>query len=517
MRRAYVLIILDGWGIGEPNESNPIYLAAPENINFIRKNFPAATLQASGIAVGLPWEESGNSEVGHLTIGAGKVIYQHFPRISLAIDDGSFFENEALKKAFEHSRKNKSAVHVAGLLTSGSVHASFKHLAALIEMAKKENCREIYLHLFSDGRDSPPRSVLILLEKLELEIKKHGVGTLATLTGRYYGMNREDNWDRTEKAYQVITGEGQIIQNLEEEIKKVYSRELDDEFIPPFIIKESHPVKDKDALIFFNFREDSIRQIVEPFTNPEFHRFPTKPLKDIFVVTLTQYHENFKAAVAFPKESVENPLGKVLADQQKIQLRIAETEKYAHVTYFFNGLNERPFPNEYRVLIPSQNLIHQDEKPEMMASAVTDRALAAINEGGFDFILVNYANPDIIAHTGNFEATVQAVKTVDREMGRLLKSVTSQNHVMVVTSDHGNAEVLIDLKTGQAETKHDPNPVPFYLIANEYKKQKNDEKIRRSESYTGGILSDVAPTMLELMKIPKPPEMTGQSLLNQLL
>lgn len=509
MKRTYILVILDGWGIGEKNESNPIYIANPETINFIKANFPAGAIQASGIAVGLPWEEEGNSEVGHLTIGAGKILYQHYPRISLAIDDGTFFENPALKQAFVHARKNNSAVHLIGLLTAGSVHASLKHLTALTEMAKKENNNQIYLHLFSDGVDSPPRSVLNLLEKLKIPP--------STLAGRYYAMNREENWDRTEKAYKILFGEGQSTQNLKEEIKKNYDRGIDDQFMPPLIIGESRLIKDNDALIFFNFREDSIRQLAEPFLNPDFKQFPIKPLNNIFAVTLTQYRENFRAAVAFPNETVTNPLGKVLADNQKIQLRIAETEKYAHVTQFFNGLREAPFPNEYRVLIPSQNVIHQEERPEMMAAAITDRAITAINEGGFDFILINYANPDIIAHTGNFQATVTAIKTVDRELNKLIKSVLGQNGVLIITADHGNAETLVDLKTGQIETKHNINPVPIYLIAKEFQRKKTDAEIARTESETIGILSDVAPTILELMKIPQPPEMTGQSLLNQFL
>lgn len=511
MRRTYILTILDGWGIGEANESNPIYVTAPPNIQLIKRNFPAAALQASGIAVGLPWDEEGDSEVGHLTIGAGRVIYQHYPRISLAIQDGSFFDNEALKEAFAHARHRRAAVHLIGLLTQGNVHASFQHIVGLLEMVKKENQKELYLHLFSDGRDGPPKAVLELLNKLKSELKKRNVGIIATLTGRYYGMNREENWDRTEKAYQVITGEGEVVQNLEEEIKKIYDRDLNDEFIPPLIIEKTRPVQDNDSIIFFNFREDSIRQITEAFVERDFKRFPIKNLKNLYVATMTRYREGLKAAVAFPPQIVENPLGKVLSDHQKTQLRIAETEKYAHVTYFFNGLKEQPFPNEYRVLIPSRNIIKQDEKPEMMAEAITDRAIAAINESGFDFILINYANPDIIAHSGNYQATVEAIKVVDQQVGRLLKSVLAQNHVLIITSDHGNAETLIDVKTGEIETKHDKNPVPFYLVANEYKRRESETRERRYE--TIGILSDIAPTILDLMKIPKPAEMTGQNLL----
>jgi len=519
MKRTIILTILDGWGIGEPNESNPIYKAGPAAVDFIKSHYPALALQASGIAVGLPWEEEGNSEVGHLTIGAGKILYQNFPRILLAIRDGSFFEQEFLKKAFDHARKNNSAVHLVGLLTSGNIHASFEHLAALVQMAKKESTTRLYLQLFTDGRDSPPHEAPLLLKKLRQIIVDAGVGVMASLTGRYYGMERDGHWDRTLKAYEILTGQNPAayaVRTPEEAVKNIYARNLNDEFVDPTII-EFHPIQDNDAVIFFNFREDSVRQITEPFLNPNFSQFPAKKFNNLCIVTMTQYHEKFPADVAFPTEMVANPLGKVLADNGKTQLRIAETDKYAHVTFFFNGLNERPFPEEYRVLIPSRSVLSHDEHPEMMASAITDRALIAINEGGFDFILMNYANPDIIAHTGNYEATIAAIKAVDKEVDRLFKAVTTQNHILLITSDHGNAEVLIDPKTGEAETKHNISPVPFYLVANELKRNKTAAEVRRAESETGGLLSDIAPTVLELMKLPKPKEMTGQSLMNQLL
>lgn len=518
MRRTYVLVILDGWGLGEKNESNPIYMARPQAINYIQENFPSGALQASGIAVGLPWEEEGNSEVGHLTIGAGKVLYQHLPRISLSINDGSFFENPALKSAFLHARKNKSSVHLVGLLTDGNVHASFKHLAALLEMAKKENCENLYLQLWSDGRDSSPHSTLNLLRKLDEEMKKFGIGRIASLTGRFWGMDRDGHWDRTEKAYEVLVGKPpRPAKSVEEVLKQARERNINDEFIEPAIINEPHPVQANDALIFFNFREDSVRQITEPFLNKNFNQFPRENLNNLFIATMTAYREESAASVAFPPEKVENPLGKVLSENGKLQLRIAETEKYAHVTYFFNGLKEKPYPNEYRVLVPSKSVAHHDDYPEMMAGAITDRTLAALNEGGFDFILVNYANPDLIAHTGNYEATLKAIKVVDNEVGKLLKSVLNQNHVLIITSDHGNAEELIDLKTGEPETKHDVNPVPFYLIGKEFQKKRPSSIDELSHLPNIGMLSDVAPTILELMDIPKPKDMTGESLLEQLI
>ncbi len=515
MRKTFVLVILDGWGLGEFNESNPIYRADLKTIKEIETLYPKGALQASGISVGLPWKEEGNSEVGHLTIGAGRVLYQHYPKISMAIDDGSFFELPSLKHAFKHSRENQSAVHLIGLLTQGNVHASFKHLLALVEMAAREKCAELYLHLFSDGRDSPPRSVLVLLENLQAVLEKNGVGVVASISGRYFALDRDNRWERTEKAYQAIVSENKTAKSVKEAINSVYERNLDDEYLEPIVV-EPHPVKDGDAVIFFNFREDSMRQISEPFLNPNFDKFPVKPLKNLFVVTMTEYFEGQKAAVAFPTEKIENPLGKVLSDRGLTQLRIAETEKYAHVTYFFNGLRDTPFPNEFRVIIPSKPTIRPEENPEMMAPAITQRALIALNEGGFDFILINYANADIIAHTGNYEATLKAVRVVDEELAKLVKAVIAGNHLLLITSDHGNAESVFNLQTGEPETFHDPNPVPIYLVAKEFEKPFSIPTQRPERLPVIGILSDVAPTLLELMGIPKPKEMTGTSLLNQL-
>lgn len=515
MRRAYVLAILDGWGLGEFNESNPIYKAELGTIKELELKFPKGALQASGIAIGLPWEEEGNSEVGHLTLGAGKVLYQHFPKISMAIEDGTFFQVPNLKKAFEHAKNNNSSVHLVGLLTRGNVHASFKHLTALVEMAAKEKIEKLYLHLFSDGRDSPPRSALSLVKTLEEVLAKNGVGKIASVSGRYYGMDRDNHWERTEGAYQAIVGENKNPMSLDEVVNKVYGRELDDEYIEPTVV-EPHPVGDNDAVIFFNFREDSMRQISDPFLDSNFDKFPIKPLKNIFVVTMTEYAERQKAAVAFPGDKIENPLGKVLSEKGIAQLRVAETEKYAHVTYFFNGLREEPFPNEFRVLIPSKSNLRMEENPEMMAKDITDRAIIALREGGFNFILINYANPDIIAHTGNYSATMEAVKVVDRELGRLVKEVLSGDHLLIITSDHGNAESLLNLQTGEPETFHDPSPVPVYLVGKEFEKPFSIDTSTPQKLPVIGILSDIAPTLLELMNIPKPPEMTGTSLLNQL-
>lgn len=511
-KRTVVLIVLDGWGIGQPDESNPIHVVNPQNINYLKTNFPSGSLQASGIAVGLPWGEEGNSEVGHLNLGAGRIIYQNYPRISLAIHDKIFFENPALKNAFEHAKKNNSSINLVGLLSEGNVHASFEHLLALINFAQKEEVK-INLHLFTDGRDSRPNSALELLSRLP----KENFVNLSSLSGRFYAMDREKHWDRIQKTYSVLTGEGPTTDDIEAHIKKTYSRKFNDEFVEPTRINAKNGIQDNDALIFFNFREDRIKQIASAFIDKNFRNFPIKNRNNLYIVTMTQYDNNFNVPTAFPPEKIKTCLGKILADAEKNQLRIAETQKYPHITYFFNGAEEKPFKNEYRVLIPSKTAIRQDEHPEMMANEITTRVIESISENAFDFILANYANPDVIAHTGNYEACIKAVKTIDEQIGKITKAILGTNAVLIITSDHGNMEKVFDPLTGEPETQHNPNPVPIYLVAKEYMRQKTETKIRQIEEKSIGVLADVAPTILELMGIHKPEEMTGQSILKFLL
>ncbi|MEK7146735.1 MAG: 2,3-bisphosphoglycerate-independent phosphoglycerate mutase [Patescibacteria group bacterium] len=515
MKRTLILTILDGWGIGKPDISNPIHNAKLKNIQYLKEHYLLGALQASGIAVGLPWGEEGNSEVGHLTIGAGKVLYQHFPRISLAIRDNSFFENKVLKDAFSFAAKNNSAVNLIGLLTEGNVHASFEHLAGLVEMAAREKIGKLNFHLFADGKDGPPRSVVSLLGKLDDIINKHKVGVLASLSGRYYAMDREGYWDRTEQAYKVIVGEGEAAEADPKTIlQKTFERGLNEEFFRPKLFgSPEFGVRENDAVIFFNFREDSMRQIAESFINPNFQRFAAKQFKNVYFCSLTKYRDNFTMPVAFPPERVDAPLGKVFENNGKNQLRLAETEKYAHVTYFFNGLRDAPFDGEFRVLIPSRNVARMDQAPEMMAAAITDRIVSSLGEGGYDFILVNLANADVIAHTGNYDATFAAVKTIDESLGVIYKTVKEQNYIWVITADHGNAERLFDPLTALPETKHDPNPVPVIVVAKEFERLKTADEVRAIENESVGILADVSPTILDLLNIAKPKEMTGQSLL----
>jgi 2,3-bisphosphoglycerate-independent phosphoglycerate mutase len=513
-KRQVILIILDGWGIGQKNDSNPIYAQGTPNLDYIKQNFLISSLQASGISVGLPWHEEGNSEVGHLTLGAGKVLYQHFPRITLSIRDGSFTKNKIFLDAFKHVKKYGSSLNIAGLLTQGNIHASFEHLAAFIQLAKENNVPKINLHIFSDGKDSEPKSVLKLYKKLVEETDGWRIGSVS---GRYYALDRDGHWDRTQQVYEAMAGGGLTAENIEEIAESTYAKNLNDQFIEPRIINPEAAIKDNDALIFMDFREDSIRQIAGAFILPDFSEFPVKKFANLYIGTMTHYSDKFNVPVAYPPESVDNPLAKVLADNGKTQVHIAETEKYAHITYFFNGYKEQPFSNEFRIIIPSHRVAFHAEKPEMQAEEITSRLFQIIKEGAFDFVVANYANGDIVAHTGNYEAAKIAVKTIDKAMGTLVQVALENNAVLIITSDHGNLEVMIDLKTGEPTTTHDSSPVPIYIVGNEFVKSKSLQKAELLEKETVGILSDVAPTILELMQIPKPKEMTGESLLKILL
>jgi len=512
MKHAVVLIILDGWGIGPRNETNPIHVVGPKNFKWLEEHYPMTSLQASGISIGLPWNEVGNSEVGHLTLGAGRVIYQHYPRITIAIQDKSFFENKVLKDACAHAKEHNSALNLVGLLTKGHVHAAIEHLEALIELAGKEGVSQVKLHLFADGKDSPPKSVIKLLERLPQE-------KFATLIGRYYAMDREENWNLTEEAYNCLTRTGGTVVsgNLGEILEQTYKKGFLEESLPPLRFGgEEKNIQENDAVVFFNFREDSMRQLTEAFVEPDFDNFPRIQFKNLSLVTMTPYKKAFKVPVAFPPTDIPNPLGEVLSDNGMTQIRIAETHKYAHITYFFNSYREEPFKNEYRVLIPSEQTPHPATHPAMMAPAITDRLTEAMREGAFDFILVNYANADTMAHTGNYEAALEAVRIIDEEIGRVLKTMEGLDITLIITADHGNIEEMINPETGRMETQHDPSPVPLYLVGKKYKARKfSNWEILEQE--TIGILSDVAPTILEIMGLSKPREMDGKSLLRNIL
>lgn len=504
IKRTLVMVVLDGWGIGRKDNSNPIYVAGTKNIDYIKHHYPAGTLQASGIAVGLPWGEEGNSQVGHLTLGAGKVLYQHYPRISLAVRDGSFFKNKILIGALNHAEETGGNVNLVGLLTEGNIHASMEHLQALIKLIDEKGIdrSRLYLHLFTDGRDSAPQSAVNLIQKL-------GEVRIASLCGRFYAMDRERP-DRAQIAYDVLTGKAkQAPYNSPiEALETFYKKNYTDEYIEPLLFYPDGVIKGGDSVIFFNFREERMRQLIKLFAETDFD--------NAYICTFTRYSEKINFPIAFPQDEVTSPLGKVLSDNGLTQLRIAETEKYAHVTFFFNGLYEPPYKNEFRVLIPSRKVSSHDQFPEMRAKEITERAISALNEKAYNFILINYANGDMVAHTGNYDAGLKAVKVVDEQIGNLLKEVLNNHGLLLITSDHGNMERMLDPRTGLPETKHDPNPVPIYIVAKEYERTKDDFDVSQIEKESIGVLSDVAPTVLELLGMAKPKDMTGIGLSKQL-
>ncbi len=508
MRRTVVLIILDGFGIGPEDNSNPIWSARPQTLLSVMRDYPTTSLQASGIEIGLPWGETGNSEVGHLTIGAGRVIYQHFPRISMSIADGTFFENETLRAACEHARTHKSRIHFIGLLTDKPVHAHTDHLTALMKLANDAGI-PFWLHLFADGKDSPPGTIDRLLLPIPAD-------RIASVSGRYFGMDRTGNWDLTQKTYSVLTGNAPgATAPLVDLLKTSAETTKSEEFFPPTLLQSEGAIADGDAVVFFNFREDSIRQLASSFVDPQFSSFARTVFPNCFFATMTPYKADFPCPVVFGTTSVPHPLGEVLASAGKTQFRVTESYKYAHITYFFNALQEQPFPNEYRVLIPSLQTPHVAEHPELRAQEIGDRAISAITEKSFDFVLINFPNGDMIGHTGDYSASLTAVTTLDQQIARILTAIEGTDTIVCITSDHGNVERVFDPQTGRPDTSHDPNPVPLILIAPELKGH-HFVVSKNLRNDTGGSLADVAPTILEIMQIPKPSEMTGTSLLKQL-
>jgi len=506
-KKIVVLIILDGLGIGPEKETNPFYVAKPQNLINLSNEYPITSLSASGISVGLPWGEVGNCEVGHLTLGAGKIIYQNYPLITMAIRDKSFFENPALKQAFEFSQKNKTPINFIGTLSQGIAESAEEHIKALISMAENYNV-DFKLHFFADGKDSPPRSFLKLLEKFPKE-------KLATIIGRYYALDHKNNWNLVKRAYDCLVGEIPETKNFETAIKNFYEKGLNDDAIPPILVEKNKAIQNNEAIIFFNFREDNIRSLVEAFINPNFDQFQKKNLENVFIVTMTAYSEKFNVQIAFPPQKVTKPLSLVLSENNKTQLKISESARYPLITLFFNGLNEAPYENEFRVSVPVDSSLNPINHPELMSQTITDRIIEAIENQGFDFVLANYSNLDVLAHTGNFSACVQAIQILDSQIKKIVNSALKNNAIVLITSDHGNVEELINPQTGEIDTEHNLNPVPFYLIGKEFYDRKfpNYKNLRNE---TLGLLSDVAPTILELFNIPKPEEMSGESLLSSL-
>lgn len=505
-----VLAILDGWGVSAPSPANAISLAKKPNLDSYYASFPSTVLQAAGEAVGLPHGEAGNSEVGHLNLGAGRIVYQELPRINMAIADGSFLKNKMFREAVDHVKKNRSSLHIMGLVGSGGVHSSIEHLYALLWLMKQNEIVQVYLHLFTDGRDSPPSSALQFFKELGDKLNEIEIGQIVTVSGRYYAMDRDNRWERTERAYKAITeGIGAKARSTNEAIDQSYKKNATDEFIEPTVIygDEIKPkfVKENDAIIFFNFRPDRARQLTQAFLQENFNSFPRNKLKNILFVSMTEYLKGLPIHVAFPTPKIDFPLSLVFSTNNIRQLHISETEKYAHVTYFFNGGVEHPSPLEDRIHIPSPKVATYDLKPEMSAYFITEEVSKRLRNRAHDFYVINFANADMVAHTGSLEATVKAVEVVDYCLGRIVADTYPMGGAVIVTADHGNAEQMINPVTRGVDTEHNSNPVPFLII---------QDKLRgKGQKLQSGILADVAPTILNAMGLQQPNEMTGRDLL----
>ncbi len=503
MKKPVALIILDGFGYNSDNYGNAISAANTPNLNRIFKSAVITNLGASGMDVGLPDGQMGNSEVGHTNIGAGRIVYQELTRISKSIKDGDFFSNEAFLNAIANCKKNNSALHLMGLLSDGGVHSHNTHLYGLLELAKKEGLTEVYVHGFLDGRDVPPSSAKSYVEQLCEKMQEIGVGKIASLMGRYYVMDRDNRWDRVEKAYSaMVYGEGEIFADPVECMTKSYENKITDEFVLPTVIEGTKRVSANDSVIFFNFRPDRAREISRTFVDDNFDGFARKNGRfPLFYVCLTQYDATMpNVEVAFKPQTLVNTFGEYISNKGLSQLRIAETEKYAHVTFFFNGGVEQTFPNEDRALINSPKVATYDLQPEMSAYLVADEAVKRIESGKYDVIILNYANCDMVGHTGVFEAAVKAVEAVDECVGKTVASILKAGGVALITADHGNADKMYE-PDGSPFTAHTTNPVPLAIIG-------TDCELRND-----GVLADLAPTMLKLLELEKPSEMTGKSII----
>lgn len=532
-----ILIVLDGYGIAPPGPGNAVTLANPKNLNSYIADYPNTTLQASGEAVGLPPHEVGNTEVGHINLGAGRIVYQDLPRINTSIADGSFYKNAAFLKGLLHLRETKGNLHIIGLVGEGSVHSNIDHLFALLYFAKENNIQNLFLHVITDGRDSPPQSAVEIITRLEDHLAQLNYGKIATVSGRYYAMDRDHRWERTERAYRCMTeGDGERSSSAVEAVKNAYIEKKTDEFIiPTNIIASGKPVgiiQDGDAAIFLNYRIDRPRQLAKAFVldhfeedankiisfdpyavkyykthrpqehlvAPPFKR--NKKIKNLFFITMTEYEKQLPANVAFPPITVEYPLARILSEAGMRQLHMSESEKERFVTFYFNGQNEAIYPKEDRTIIPSPKVSTYDLQPEMSAAELTDALINKLSDS-YQFILVNFANPDMVGHTGNIEASIKAIQTVDACLGRLIPEARKKNYSVIITADHGNVEQKINLKTGNISTEHTGNPVPLIIIDDFVKKPILQQ----------GILADVAPTILTIMGLPKPHSMTGRNLL----
>lgn len=505
-KKVTMLMILDGFGKNPIEEGNAVAKANKPNIDKLMMTCPTAEVYASGEAVGLPEGQMGNSEVGHTNIGAGRIVYQELTRITKSIEDGDFFSIPEFVEAVENCKTNNKKLHILGLLSDGGVHSHERHLYGLLELAKRKGLEDVYVHCFMDGRDTLPASGEGYIQKLEEKMKEKGVGKIATISGRFYVMDRDKRWEREQKAYDaMVNGVGENATSAVQAIESSYQKEVFDEFVVPTVItngdKPIATIEDGDSVIFFNFRPDRARQITRTLVDPDFKEFETKKIKLNFVC-MTQYDETIpNVKVAFKPQTLKNTFGEYVSSKNLNQLRIAETEKYAHVTFFFNGGREEPYKGEDRILVPSPKVETYDLKPEMSAYEVTEKVVDAINSEKYDAIILNFANPDMVGHTGNLEAAIKAVEAIDECVGKIVDALSKHNGKLLLTADHGNCEQEIDYKTGEPLTSHTTNPVPLVLYGEENANLKN------------GRLADLAPTLLELMGLEQPDEMTGESLI----
>ncbi len=503
-----ILLVLDGWGYAEPGAGNAIDLAQTPNMNRFYEHYPWALLDASGEAVGLPPGQMGNSEVGHLNLGAGRIVYQELSRISNAIKTGDFYQNQVLLEAMSRTKRGSRALHLIGLVSDGGVHSHFDHLLGLLDMARRQNIKRVFIHAILDGRDTVPFGAKPFLAELDQRCAENGNGCVASVCGRYYAMDRDQRWDRVKRAYLAYTrGEGLTAASSLRALEEAYERGEGDEFVQPtLVVKDDHfpvaTIDAEDSIIFFNFRPDRMRQISRAFIDENFSSFErghNPPLP--YCVTMTEYDRNWPVPVAFTVEDISFTLGEIYARQQLPQMRIAETEKYAHVTFFFSGGREEPFPLEERILVPSPRVATYDLQPEMSAPEVTRRINETISNNKHNLIVANFANADMVGHSGDIKAAIKAVETVDNSLGVIAERVLKNNWEMIVCADHGNAELMLD-NTGETLTAHSANPVPFILVGRE-------KRVLREK----GILADVAPTILALARLEQPAAMTGRSML----
>ena len=502
-----MLMILDGFGENNHKEGNAVKLANTPNIDKLMKKYPTTKIAASGLAVGLPEGQMGNSEVGHTNIGAGRVVYQELTRITKSIEDGDFFSNEEFVKAIENCKKNNSKLHILGLVSDGGVHSHNRHLYGLLEMAKRRDFEDVYVHCFLDGRDTPPASAESYIMKLEEKMKEKGVGKIASISGRFYSMDRDKRWNRIQKSYDaMVNGIGEKSASAITAIENSYQKEIFDEFVEPTVIVNGETpiatISKNDSVIFYNFRPDRAREITRVLVDKDFSDFETKKDLNLFFVCMTQYDETMpNVKVAFKPTKLINTFGEYISNKGLTQLRIAETEKYAHVTFFFNGGNEKQYKGEDIILVQSPKVETYDMQPEMSAPEVTEKVLEAINSKKYDAIILNYANPDMVGHTGNLDAAIKAIEEIDKDVGKVVEAIRANEGVLLITADHGNSEQMVDYTTGEPQTSHTTNPVPLILVGMENAKIKS------------GKLADLAPTMLDIMGLEKPAEMTGESII----